>query len=101
MNTSIAVALSAALVLGACSAEQVTDNTVDAAKLGSRVVVNTAVGAAKLGYRAGAYTYNTVAEARSPSGQAFPEGAALCPTGEGAYVQATMNADGTVVCPTP
>ena len=72
-------------------------NTVDAAKLGTKVGVNTAIGAPRLGYRGGQAAYNTVRDARTPEGQLFSPGTALCPV-EGGYVQATKGDDGRITC---
>lgn len=87
------------IALGACSAEQVTDNTVDAAKLTGKIVVNTAVGATKLAYRGSKAAYGAVQDARSPEGETFPPGAVLCSRGDGTYIPARQEADGSFACP--
>jgi len=93
-----AVAIAAFLSLGACTTEQVTENTGDAALAAGRLAVNTAVGATKLVYRGARGTYRAVSEARNPEGEPFPPGTFLCSVGEGVFVEAERRADGSYTC---
>ncbi|OWX99691.1 MULTISPECIES: hypothetical protein [Thioclava] len=99
MKLLIVPALALAATLPACTREQVTDNSVDAAKLGGRVVVNTAVGATNLGYEGGKAAYGAVRNARNQEGEAFPDGALLCSVGDGSFVKAKRAKDGSYSCP--
>ncbi|MGM0661726.1 MAG: hypothetical protein ACQEUH_11195 [Pseudomonadota bacterium] len=93
-----ALAAAALLSLGACTTEQVTENTGDAVLGAGRLAVNTAVGATKLVYRGARGTYRAVRDARSPDGEPFPPGTFLCTVDDGVFVEAERLPDGTYSC---
>jgi len=88
----------ATLVLGACTTEQVAENTGEVVWGAGRLAVNTAVGASKLAYRGASGTYRAVRDARNPEGEPFPPGTFLCSVGEGVFVEAERKADGSFTC---
>lgn len=92
------LAVAALLSLGACTTEQVTENTGDVVVGAGRLVVNTAVGATKLVYRGARGTYRAVRDARNPEGEPFPPGTVLCTAGEGVFVEAQRRRDGQYSC---
>lgn len=99
MKSSVhAFAVAAFLSLGACTTEQVTENTGDAAVAAGRLAFNSAVGATKLVYRGARGTYRAVSEARNPEGEPFPPGTFLCTVGEGVFVEAERRPDGSYTC---
>jgi hypothetical protein len=93
-----AFAVAALVSLGACTTEQVTENTGDAVLATGRLAVNTAVGATKLVYKGARGTYRAVSEARNPEGEPFPPGTFLCTVGEGVFVEAEQRPDGSYTC---
>lgn len=99
MKSSFRVLAAAAFVsLGACTAEQVTENTGDVIVGTGRLAVNTAVGATKLAYRGARGTYRAVRDARNPEGEPFPPGTVLCTAGDGVFVEAERRRDGQYSC---
>jgi hypothetical protein len=90
--------VAATLSLAACTGEQVMENSGDAVMLAGRVVVSTGVGATKLAYRGARGTYRAVRDARDPEGEPFPPGTFLCSVGEGVFVEAERNPDGSFSC---
>ncbi len=97
-STFPAVAVAALFSLGACTTEQVTENTGDAVLGTGRLAVNTAVGATKLVYRGARGTYRAVRDARNPEGETFPPGTVLCRVDDGVFVEAERDPDGTYTC---
>jgi hypothetical protein len=97
-STFPALAVAALLPLGACTTEQVTENTGDAVVGAGRLAVNTAVGATKLVYRGARGTYRAVRDARNPEGEPFPPGTFLCTVGDGVFVEAERGPDGNYNC---
>ncbi|MCC1491661.1 hypothetical protein [Cognatishimia sp. F0-27] len=85
--------------LAACSGQQVAETALDVTVAAGKIVVNTGVGATKLAARGGAAGYRAVRDARNPEGQPFPEGAVLCSRGEGVFVAARQQEDGSFTCP--
>ena len=98
MSRSKGLFVAAAVFLGACTGEQVMENSGDAVMLAGRVAVNTTVGATKLAYRGARGTYRAVRDARNPEGEPFPPGTFLCSAGEGVFVEAERDADGSFTC---
>jgi len=93
-----ACAVAAFVSLGACTTEQVTENTGDVVWGAGRLAVNTAVGATKLVYKGARGTYRAVSDARNPEGEPFPPGTFLCTVGEGVFVEAEREPDGSYTC---
>lgn len=95
----LTLATMSAFAVAGCSRESVGDNTVEAASVTGRIVVNTAVGATRLVYRGARGTYNAVRDARQEDGTSYPPGAVLCQIGEDSFVPAIENPEGTMSCP--
>ncbi|MEI4231389.1 hypothetical protein [Roseovarius sp. D22-M7] len=92
------IAVAVFVSLGACTTEQVTENTGDVVWGAGRLAANTAVGATKLVYKGARGTYRAVQDARNPEGEPFPPGTFLCTVGEGVFVEAEQRTDGSYTC---
>lgn len=92
------IAVAGFVSFGACTAEQVTENTGDVVWGAGRLAANTAVGAGKLVYKGARGTYRAVRDARNPEGEPFPPGTFLCTVGDGVFVEAEQRPDGQYTC---
>jgi len=91
------IMVSSTLILGACSAENIADNTGDAVIFVGKTAVKGVVGVGKFAYRGGKAA---VTKARSSTAERgdFPAGTAVCTNASGGYYAALENAEGQFVC---
>lgn len=97
LKLSLSAAAIATLTLGACSAENIADNTSDAAIFVGKTAVKGVVGAGKLAIRGGKAA---VAKAQGSTAERgdFPAGTAVCTNSTGGYYEALKNEAGESVC---
>ena len=96
-KTSTIMLVSVFVIAGACSRQNIVDNTFDAGVFVGKTAVKGAVGAGKLAVRGTKAAIQAARESNAAKSD-FPSGTAVCENASGGYYAALINDDGDLYC---